>query len=556
MLRYFKSRYAASVAARARAEIAQFLQRDRQEGLGGVGGWDGNGDPFVHHAAAAIAALSEGVAAVYGYGVPGDIAEFGTMSGRTSEGIARAMASCDQYLRYASEIFNVGSRKLFLFDSFVGFPNVASSSVDGRSPHVREGVWSAGSQVGISAGALSDRIRVHLPFERFSIIPGWFSDTIPALPSSRRFALLHLDCDLHKSTMDVLESLLSRGMISAGAYLYFDDWNCNAADPEFGERRAWRECVEKYHIIFSDLGSYGIFSWRLVVHSYDGSPAPRRDEVSGNEPLGSPGQSVATATMTTSTDRYDHQAASRHYHESTGMADMDPSFLPIYERCREFSMTSAERLFSVYKAVQYLSQGEIEGDIVECGVWRGGSMMVAAEALKLFPGPERVIYLFDTFEGLPAPAGEDFDVWGNDARVWWEKKRTSVQSSDWARAHLEEVRANLARTGFSDGRVRFVKGMVEDTVPNDAPDRIALLRLDTDWYRSTKHELVHLFPRLVAHGVLIIDDYGHFRGAKQAVDEYFSESRVPIMLVRVDYTGRVAVKVPVAVNCGFSGSGT
>ena len=91
-------------------------------------------------------------------------------------------------------------------------------------------------------------------------------------------------------------------------------------------------------------------------------------------------------------------------------------------------------------------------------------------------------------------------------------------------------------------KVFFVKGMVEQTIPAHAPDRIAMLRLDTDWYESTKHELEHLYPRLSGKGTLIIDDYGHFLGARKATDEYFARLKVRPLLSRVDYAGRIALK--------------
>ena len=107
---------------------------------------------------------------------------------------------------------------------------------------------------------------------------------------------------------------------------------------------------------------------------------------------------------------------------------------------------------------------------------------------------------------------------------------------------LEEVRANLLSTGYPPERLHFVKGMVERTLPDAAPQQVALLRLDTDWYASTKHELEHLFPRIARNGVLIIDDYGHYVGARQAVDEYIEQHRLPLLLNRIDYTARLAVK--------------
>ena len=100
----------------------------------------------------------------------------------------------------------------------------------------------------------------------------------------------------------------------------------------------------------------------------------------------------------------------------------------------------------------------------------------------------------------------------------------------------------MRSTGYDDALITYVKGPVEDSLPNHAPPAIALLWLDTDWYESTRHELEHLYPRLVSGGVLIIDDYGHFRGARKAVDEYFARNKEKILFQRVDYTARMAIK--------------
>ena len=91
-------------------------------------------------------------------------------------------------------------------------------------------------------------------------------------------------------------------------------------------------------------------------------------------------------------------------------------------------------------------------------------------------------------------------------------------------------------------RVHLIKGMVEQTIPHDAPDQIALLRLDTDWYESTAHELKHLYPRLANRGIMIIDDYGHWQGARMAVDEFIQAQDFKPFLHRIDYTGRLIVK--------------
>ena len=100
----------------------------------------------------------------------------------------------------------------------------------------------------------------------------------------------------------------------------------------------------------------------------------------------------------------------------------------------------------------------------------------------------------------------------------------------------------MAQSGYPSEKLHFVRGPVEETIPDCVPEQIALLRLDTDWYESTKHELLHLFPRLQPGGVLIVDDYGHWQGAQRAVDEYFGTEHPPLFLSRIDYAARIAIK--------------
>lgn len=240
---------------------------------------------------------------------------------------------------------------------------------------------------------------------------------------------------------------------------------------------------------------------------------------------------------------FDHQRAAFQYHEKTGLKDTEAEFRELVEQVRAFSMTSFERMYALYKAVDFIEQAKIPGAIVECGVWRGGSMMLVAHRLMALGRTDRDLYLFDTYEGLPRPdEAKDVDVWGNRAIDGWLPRQTGDESSHWAEASLEDVRANILSTGYPEERLHFVKGMVERTIPEAAPKDIALLRLDTDWYASTKHEMEHLFPRLVRNGVLIIDDYGHFEGARQAVDEYIAANNLPLLLNRIDYSGRLAIK--------------
>jgi O-methyltransferase len=243
------------------------------------------------------------------------------------------------------------------------------------------------------------------------------------------------------------------------------------------------------------------------------------------------------------TPEIDYQVLMKHQHEQAQFQDADPGFMSLYERTRRFSMTSLERLYAMHKATEYVSRARIPGSIVESGAWRGGSMMMAALTLKKLGDTQRKLILFDTFEGLPKPnPSEDFDLWGHSAYNEWTRHRRTDTSSDWAFASLEEVRENMLSTGYPAENVVLVKGMVQDTLPDNAPDSIALLRLDTDWYESTACELAHLYKALSKNGVLIIDDYGSLRGQRKAVDEFLATSAKPLLLVRVDYSGRVAVK--------------
>lgn len=206
-------------------------------------------------------------------------------------------------------------------------------------------------------------------------------------------------------------------------------------------------------------------------------------------------------------------------------------------------MTSAERMYSLYKATEYISKNRISGDIVECGVWRGGSAMVCAYALQKLHDTKRRIFLYDTYSGMAEPDNRDRTVFGNTpAHDIWEKSRKG-DSNEWCYASLDDVKTNLFHTKYPKRNLKFIEGRVEDTIPKLMPKRIALLRLDTDWYASTYHELTHLYPRLVSGGVLIIDDYGHWKGARIAVDKYFRKQNISILLNRIDYTGRIAIKI-------------
>jgi len=214
----------------------------------------------------------------------------------------------------------------------------------------------------------------------------------------------------------------------------------------------------------------------------------------------------------------------------------DADFQRMLSACRMATMTSTERLYALHCAVRYVVEAGIPGAFAECGVWKGGSVMMIALTLQSLGVTDRNIYLFDTFTGPPPPTDADVDLTGVSMV---ELTNSGIV---WPRAPLEEVRANLGATPYPAERFHIVPGDVRDTIPRNAPDLIALLRLDTDWYESTSHEIQHLFPRIAPRGVLIIDDYGHLRGAQRAIDEYLARLPTHYLLHRIDYTGRMLVK--------------
>lgn len=221
--------------------------------------------------------------------------------------------------------------------------------------------------------------------------------------------------------------------------------------------------------------------------------------------------------------------------------DKDEKFMEIYNKYKEYTMTTKEKMYALYKSVKYIIDSKISGDFVECGVWRGGSSMIVAHILLELNVKNRKIYLYDTFEGMSKPTGNDYIVANKKVRAIdnWSKKQVK-DHNEWCYVPLSEVKKNMALTKYPNKNIFFIKGKVEDTIPKSMPKKIALLRLDTDFYESTKHELIHLFPLLEKKGILIVDDYGCWAGSKIATDEYFS--RHPIFFNRIDSSGILSIK--------------
>lgn len=225
----------------------------------------------------------------------------------------------------------------------------------------------------------------------------------------------------------------------------------------------------------------------------------------------------------------------------------DPADRAILDRCLTVSMTGVPRLQALIDAVRYVVAREIPGAFAECGVWRGGSVLAMALTLQDLGRTDRHLWLYDTFGGMTAPTEDDVSPYETPALETWQRAETSGQQAwgelfDPGEVGEAAVRDRILATGYPSELVHIVKGPVEETIPEQAPDDLALLRLDTDWYESTRHELVHLYPLLAANGVLIIDDYGHWEGSRRAVEEYFDAHPPGPLLQRTDYAGRMAIK--------------
>ena len=231
-------------------------------------------------------------------------------------------------------------------------------------------------------------------------------------------------------------------------------------------------------------------------------------------------------------------ARAQHFLPPPLPADYDEATVETVRRVRRHTMTSPARLHALIQGVEHVVASRVPGAFVECGVWKGGSMMAVALTLQRLGATDRELVLFDTFTGMTEPTPEDanspYD--GYSLHAMW-KRRT-----DWSGVPASAVRDAMASTGYPMDRVRLVEGPVEQTLPAAAPEAIALLRLDTDWYASTRAEMQHLYPRLKPGGVLVVDDYGHYAGARKAIDESLDAHGERLLLHRVDYTGRIAIR--------------
>jgi len=238
----------------------------------------------------------------------------------------------------------------------------------------------------------------------------------------------------------------------------------------------------------------------------------------------------------------------RHVYDGPiGLRDLDARDREIVNQAMPHTLTGVARIVALIDAVRYCVRNQLPGGFAECGVWRGGSVLAMVMALQDLGRDDRDFYLFDTFTGPTEPTEEDVSARQEPAvKTWRRYQERNV--TPWGEAfhptifNEEIVRTTVGSTGYPAERLHFVAGRVEETVPDRAPEQLAVLRLDTDFYVSTRHEMVHLYPRLVSGGVLIVDDYGHWQGARRAVDEYLAAQPKGPLLTWIDYTAKIGVK--------------
>lgn len=212
----------------------------------------------------------------------------------------------------------------------------------------------------------------------------------------------------------------------------------------------------------------------------------------------------------------------RHLETIRRRADVDQPTLDTVTTVRIYTRTTRAQVIALCDAVRYLTASAIRGDLVECGVWRGGSMLAAARTLLEAADRSRALWMYDTFSGI-----WDDAVRGGDAGA------NAVS--------LPAVQRTIAKAGYPEAHLHYIVGPLTETIPNSVPERIALLRIGNDRYEPARHALEHLVPRMAAGAVLIVDDYGQSRGVRRAVEEYLETTGTPLLLHRIDEAARIGV---------------
>ena len=223
------------------------------------------------------------------------------------------------------------------------------------------------------------------------------------------------------------------------------------------------------------------------------------------------------------------------------VAEINEKEMEIIKNIADYSMCSTPNHWAIIQSIKHISENKVDGDLVEAGVYKGGNLILISLMLKQL-NLSKKIYAYDTFEGMPEENTKiDVDLKGKSAK----ETRNQYKRGEWCYASLHQVKKNLNK--FDENfinKIKFIQGKVENTLDNyeNIPDKISFLRLDTDFYDSTKKELEILYPRLQKNGILIIDDYGHWKGAKKAVDDYFGNDKKFRFFHRIDYASRLYIK--------------
>jgi hypothetical protein len=192
--------------------------------------------------------------------------------------------------------------------------------------------------------------------------------------------------------------------------------------------------------------------------------------------------------------------------------------------CFGFTMVGRKRLDNVQNCVEEIIARGVSGDLVETGVWRGGTTILMRAILKAHDISDVTVWCADSFEGMPKPTATDLQA----------QPESDFSDRDYLAVSLAQVKANFERFGLLDDQVRFLKGWFRDTLPTAPIQRIALLRMDGDLYSSTMDALKYLYPKVSPGGYVIVDDYNSWAACRQAVDEYRRENGIHEELISVD----------------------
>ncbi len=209
----------------------------------------------------------------------------------------------------------------------------------------------------------------------------------------------------------------------------------------------------------------------------------------------------------------------------------------------KLTMGPIPRLINTVKSCCYVVRNNIPGDFVECGVWRGGHAILAKKVFE-YLGSDKKVWMFDTFEGMTKPTKIDKTI---NNGILAEKKFLQSQKenyNEWCYASLEDVKQNCLNANLNLDSLKFVKGDICHTLKltENIPEKISVLRLDTDFYDSTKIELEVFYPKLCDNGVIIIDDYGRWEGSRKAVEEYFNSKKNKPLFNIIDKSCRSGIK--------------